>query len=509
MKKALCLLLALLMIAFSLAACAKDEDPAETTDPAESQKETEPEENDPFAGVNYKGETFDIYTSVNQATVSMSSSNNYIEGPDEVTGDAALDTALKRNNDVMERLNVNFSYNQVDLNHEDVAQDIRQLVLSGDTTYELIINDIWGLVPITPEGLFRNSLDGEAFDFDQPWWYSDFMSDIALNTNMQFALAGDYFIDMLRCTHCLVMNKDIYRDLYGDPDDVYQTVIDRGWTIDKYQAIVSKAYIDKNGNGEADEDDQYGSVAYGYWGPLIPWVISGDPGFIDRDEEGYPFITVNNERSLLLLEKLNTLFHDQSSYIIEDTDEQVFINMFTSGNSLFLWYQRLASLESESLRRTDVDLAVLPYPMLDENQKDYVTSTHDTAELGFIPMTVANENMPFVSTVIEVLCRETNRQVLPTYYESSLKIKYTRDKLSGQMIDIIHDHYGNGFALAWSGGLDGIFLSNTFRDCIVANDTNFASEYKKLEKTEQRMLKNFIKKSEDVLFSQSQQQNGQ
>ncbi len=504
MKKIIALLLVCLLILPVLVSCDGSNEPAETKKPSDtSGNETEPveTEDDPFADFDYKGETFHTYTSSNQATISMSTSNYYIQGSDELTGDAALDAAIKRNQDVSDRLNVNLMFTPISLNHEEVASTIRQLLLSGDTTYQLIINDIWGLVPITPEGLFRNSMDGENFDFSQPWWYDAFMDDIALNTNLRFALAGDFFIDQLRCTHCLIMNKDIYRDIYGDPDDVYQMVLDKKWTIDAFTKLMDKAYYDLNGNTLVDSEDQFGFIAFSLWGSIIPWIISADPGFIERDEEGYPTITVNNEKSYTLVEKLNVLFHHKAAGVeLFEDDEQSHINMFSSGQALFIFYQRLASLENSSFRNASVDLAVLPYPLLDETQADYVTSTHDTAELGFIPYTVSDKNMPFVSAVIEVLCRETNKQVLPTYYESSLKIKYTRDRTSAQMIDIIHDHYGNGFALAWSAALDGVFLSNTFRDCVFAGLNNFASEYKSVGRTAERKLKNFIQKSEDLLL---------
>ena len=502
LKKSLCLFLALLMLSLSLAACAKEKTPDETTDTAESTGETTPDENDPFAGVDFKGESFDIYTSVNQATVSMVSSNVFIEGSEELTGDAALDTVLKRNDYVSELLDVNFTYAPADYNCEEVAAAVRQLVLSGDDTFELIINDMYGLVPISPEGLFRNTLDEENFDFTAPWWYDDFMSDISLNANMRFALAGDYFIDQLRTTHCLVMNKDIYRDICGDPDEMYQDVIDRKWTLDRYIELNELAHIDKNGNGERDSEDQYGSIGWEVWGCLIPWVISGDPGFIERDAEGYPTITIDNDKSYTLIEKLNTIFNNDASWVEMGNTEQDYNTMFTSGYGLFLWYQRLASLESATLRQADVDLAVLPYPLRDSTQPDYVTSAHDTTEIGYIPVSVPGSSMPFVTTVIEVLCRETNRQVLPVYYESSLKIKYTRDKLSGQMIDIIHDHYGNGFALMWSLPLNGVFLHGTFLGCVRENSNAFASKCKKVLKTASRQLTNYINKSEDVIYEQ-------
>ncbi len=494
MKKITALLLALVLLLGALTAC-QSGDGKETETPAPAETPAEPEETeetDPLAGLKYNGATFFIQTSVNLATDSMSSSNDYIQGRDEFTGDAALDEAIRRNQTVEKMLDVSLRYEQVNYSYSEVATKIRQLILTGDTTYQLLINDIYGLVPLTPEWLFHNADDGQYFDFSQPWWYEDFMDDISLNSNHHFVLAGDYFIDQLRSTHCLIMNRDLYRDLYGDPDTVYDDVNDRKWTIDRYTEIVSGAYRDLDGNISRNENDQYGSVAFSIWGPMIPWLISADPGFIERDSEGYPVITVNNERSYTLLEKLLNIYYSQSSYIEKEKSEQGCIDMFAAGQALFLWYQRLGTLESNSLRATSVDFAVLPYPMLDDTQKDYVTAAHDTAEMGFIPCTVSEKQLPFVSAVIEALCRETYRSVLPIYYESSLKIKYTRDSKSAQMIDIIHDHYGNAFVLAWSDALSDIFMQNTFNTCIEKRSKDFASNYKKNEKTAVSELKHFI-----------------
>ncbi|MBR4206299.1 MAG: hypothetical protein IKQ92_12570 [Clostridia bacterium] len=508
MKKAFAVLLILALLLSSFAACAKDADEETTQTPTssaepeiESEPESETEEADPFEGVDYEGRSFKIHTSVNVATVGVQSSNFLIEGLEELTGDKAPDSAIQRNEDVMQRLNVKLEYEDVDYSYSEVATAVRTLIQSGDTSYQLIINDIFGLVPITPDGLFHNANDGENFDFTRPWWYNDFMQDISINSNQRFILAGDYFIDLLRATHCLIMNKNIYTDIYGDPEDAYNSVLEKTWTYDRFRTLIEGAYRDLNGNGKRDKDDQFGFVAFQLWGPSIPWLISGDPGFIERDEQGFPVYTLNNERAFLLLEKLNGILNNDAAGIDIFGGEQGTLDTFTSGRSLFIGYQRLGSLESDSLRSTDTDLAILPYPLLDENQKDYVTSTHDTAELGFIPITVPAEDLPFVSAVIEVLCRETYNVVLPAYYDSSLKIKYTRDNTAARMIDIIHDHYGNGFPLAWDDGLGGALMKSTFYNCIENNNNDLASRIKTYQKSTSKQLGKIIDKTTALLES--------
>ena len=116
-------------------------------------------------------------------------------------------------------------------------------------------------------------------------------------------------------------------------------------------------------------------------------------------------------------------------------------------------------------------------------------------------ITVPAEDLPFVSAVIEVLCRETYNVVLPAYYDSSLKIKYTRDNTAARMIDIIHDHYGNGFPLAWDDGLDGALMKSTFYNCIENNNNDLASRIKTYQKSTSKQLGKIIDKTTALLES--------
>jgi len=479
-------LLAALLIAPTLIACSDTEnsDPgADTSAIAENVTDAETEEVDPFLGFDYEGRDFRIWTSINAAAVSLGNSNYMIQGPEELTGDAAPDAAYERNLKVQELLNVNFQYEQLDNRYDQVKDTVRKFVMAGDNVYELIINDMYGTASLTLENMFYNVLDGKHFDFSQPWWYDDFMSDVSINSNYQFMLGGDYFIDILRCSHCLFYNKSLYEKMYGDSDGLYDIVLAGDWTLEKLNRVMEESYLDLNGNGEKDIDDQFGYVSFEIWGSMIPFLISSDPNYIDRDDHGYPYITMNNEQSILLLDELYDLYVEgDGAWVGNGITEEIAVTTFTSGRSMFVGYQRLGSLENATVREMEDGLGVVPYPKLSDQQDWYITSTHDTCEIGLIPMTVAPDDLDYISAVVEVLCRETYRSVLPVYYESSLKMKYTRDDTSAQMIDIVHDNIGNSFAMAYNPSVNEIFLSGTFStDNIAAGKKDFASAYARRE----------------------------
>ncbi|MBR4204647.1 MAG: hypothetical protein IKQ92_04140 [Clostridia bacterium] len=505
-KKALCLLTALLMLLPVFAACSESKEntdgekagtdaPAVSSDntaPEETEEETEP---DPFAGRSYNGRSFRVSSSTNDAESTLVSSNYLIEGPEELVGDAAPDEAFQRNKRVEELLDISLEFTGVNYGYGDVGNYIRHFVTTADDAYDCFINDIYGTTSLTVEGAFHNGLDFENFDFSKPWWYEDFMRDISFNYQYQFALAGDFFIDVLRSSHILILNKSLYADIYGNPDEMYDIVLAGDWTYDRMCAMIEEVYSDLNGNQKADGDDRYAYVCYQIWGPMIPHLISADPGFVERDEQGYPTFTVYNERTLKLIDYLEVLFMGPYCGVQDVFQGGTSADMnFATGKSLFIGSQRLGSLEHSTFRDMEYDIGVVPYPTMEPGGK-YITSAHDTSEVGLIPVTVPLDDFDFVSAAIEVLNRETNKTVLPVYYESSLKLKYTRDQMSARMIDIIHDNIGNSFPLAWSNQFDGMLLFKIY-EAIVDNGGDYASYYKRAEKAQTKILAKMIEKFE-------------
>lgn len=70
---------------------------------------------------------------------------------------------------------------------------------------------------------------------------------------------------------------------------------------------------------------------------------------------------------------------------------------------------------------------------------------HDGVTLFSIPIT--NSKTEMTTAVLEALAAESYRTVTPMYYEMALKVKYTRDELSGIMIDLVRDGVVNDFAI--------------------------------------------------------------
>ena len=495
--KNLSLLLALLML-LSVAAvftgCGETQEGPEVGQTGNSSINTEAEsveEDHRFDGVNYNGREFRIYTSTNISTMGKGNSNFLIEGTGETDGSLVNDAVLERNIQVEDLLGVELEFTQIDLAYNAVAADIRRFTTSGTDEYDLVINDIYAYAELLIEGNFRNVLDEDCvFDFERPYWYKDYMDDLRLMDGYQYVLAGDYFIDILRDAHLLLLNKQIYLDHYNrKADELYDVVTNFEWTYEKMNEIISDMYVDKNLNGTKDKGDQFGFMEPEFWGGSIPFSVSGNPTFISRDEDGYPTVVLHEgDRANQLANAMGTLFNNDSASVALTTDADL-LTAFTQDECLIVGYQRLGSLENAILRQMEGDAAVLPYPMLFASDKKYTTSAHDTTEMGAILAT--STDLAFISTVVEVLNRETAKILIPVYYKECLQVQCVDDEKAAAIIDIIHDNFDNSFILAYNLPLGSVMLQS-FSEAM-QNKREFSAVYAGRQRSVDRALQNKIR----------------
>lgn len=496
-------LLSLLLLAgAAMTACADTADTETDTGAAQNtanaETDAETSEPDPFAEFDYGGDSVRIFTSINVAS-GVGNSNYLIEGPEEETGDIVNDSAYKRNRTVEELLNVDLVFTQVDDDYNACAGTISKFIMAGEDIYDIVINDLFPLAGLSLEGKFLNIADAPYIDTTQSYWYEGYMSQLSLDGGAhQYILAGDFFIDVLRSAHALYFNKSMLADFYDDGDVLYNEVLNNTWTYDKMLSYIEDMYQDLNGNGKQDKEDRFGLAVMQVWGPSIPFIISADLEYVTLNSDGTMSLAMNNERSVTLLEKLNEIFYSTGTGIGSDVSPCLFAgssdpdgdttNLFKEGRALFLGYNRLGSFDY--LRDMKDEVGILPYPKFEEKQENYISSSHDTTEIGVIPVTTSKFDM--TCAVLEVLNRETQKIVLPAYYETGLKVKYSRDDMSSKMIDIIHDNIGGSFALAYSSSCSNVFMQASFYTPLIAKKTDFVSNYVKMEKAAQKNVDKMV-----------------
>nr|MBQ4318968.1 extracellular solute-binding protein [Clostridia bacterium] len=455
-KRISALLLALLMLVPVLASCSDSADTADTTSAdtaavgettaAEVVGETDRsqvKDNLPD-NLDFKGQEIRILHRDDGADLS-------IEVTAEETGDVVNDAVYNRQMTVEERLNVKLkAIPMTSTIHAptEVVDAIRKSVTAGSDDYDIALNHMSGTTPLALENMFvdLNSLD--YLDFSQPWWAGHFMEQATINDHCYYA-AGDMALTLIQSMYLIYYNKDLYANFRDD--DIYETVWDGGWTIDKLSELGRTVYTDSNGDSQYDVGDTYGYSTTAI--RLIDALLVGaDIPLSERDADGTPYLIVGeDERTFDFINKISALLIDkQLTWRVQDNaDGEVdMLKKFSEGTLLFIPFTPMGASQ---LRQMEDDFGVLPMPKLDDSQDEYTTSAHN----GFSSITILNtcKYADTAAAVMEAMCSESYRFVTPAYYETALKIKYSRDDETSKMLDMIRDSVKFDFGYIYNASI--------------------------------------------------------
>ena len=413
------------------------------------------------------------------------------------TGDVVSDAVYNRNRKVEERLKVKFDFIAGQEAHESYMKDIRTTLMAGDDAYDIIDAVQWRATPLAVEGYFKNLADAPYLDYSQPWWSNDYMNDIQVSEDTRYLLSGDISVWQLRHMSCMYFNKKLYQNAFGDPDELYQTVLDGKWTHELLAKYVKDVWQDLDGDGKASEGDILG-ISSTNTSMTDHFVYTCGLLFTERDKDGYPALVANQERNVKITETIYDLYFETPGTLMMPADQMDtgIVKLFNDGNMLF-YPNRFYS--TEKFRDMKDSYGMIPFPKLDEEQENYMALVHDSTTLYCIPVTVQDIEMP--CAVLEAMCAENYRTVTPAYYEVALKVKYTQDDISSQIIDMIHDNvrtdfvYANNYCFTSSTKLGTI--ERTLMGMGKTASKNYMSEYDSIKSAVESDLENIIAQAKE------------
>ena len=192
--------------------------------------------------------------------------------------------------------------------------------------------------------------------------------------------------------------------------------------------------------------------------------MGGD--IVNKDANNMPVLDAVNERNVTLVDRINKFFEQKGAAMEWDT-YGIFNTAFQSGLVAFL-HGHLSVLTE--FRDMEDDFGFVPYPKLYEKQEDYMVRVQNTAHMTYIPIT--NKHLDFTGAVLEVLAAESYNTVIPTYFDTVLTVKTTRDTESEQMVPFILD-----CSTFWDSAVTGFSLTGLLRN----TTTQLASYYAGVE----------------------------
>ena len=163
---------------------------------------------------------------------------------------------------------------------------------------------------------------------------------------------------------------------------------------------------------------------------------------------------------------------------------------FTSGDVLFM----TAELDDAVMQFRDMkdNYGILPYPKLDDAQKDYHAGSRSTHNAFSLLITTGNADA--AGAVMEALAASNHATVMPAYFETALKVKYTRDDDSARMFDLIRENLTHNFGYIYSNaiGTPTVMIQSSFK-----NENSIASNVASNKDALNTALANYLKALED------------
>ena len=399
---------------------------------------------------------------------------------EQETGALINDAIFRRNSRVAERFNVNL----ITENGGDSAvimTNVQNAVRAGDDAYQLISAMMINSAKLAVQNYFQDWYSMDYVNLEKPWW-NQLCTDTLSIDHKIFMMAGSISPSFLTHTYCVYMNKRLGNDI-DLTATIYDTVLQGKWTIDYYTSLVKDSWVDLNGDGKQDDQDQYGLAAQ-VTSYATPFIYAFGETTVSRDADGMPVLSINEEKAADMVNKVYSLFYESNGTITTD-GWSLHSDTFAAGRALFMNGVFVHAID----RFSDMadDYAILPYPKWNEAQENYLTMSDGASPLVSIPTTVADTER--ASIITEALAAESYKSVIPVIYDTALKVRGVRDETSMQIVDIIER--GNVIDFGYVFGdynMMGFYMSNLMG----TKKNNFSSYYERQKKKWEKHLTSII-----------------
>ena len=387
------------------------------------------------------GTTFTFGVRWNENNDEYAWNNNDIvsEGLD---GDNISNAVFERNAFFEEKYNVIIAIHKcgdcgVGLYDGKMSSFIRQNAMTGDVPIDAILASPYSTVGFAIDGLITDLETLEYLDLENEWWDQGALSDLRMGDRIYMAAGDVTFVDNKAVT-VYGFNKDFAEAL--SLPDIYKTVEDKEWTLEKLKEYSEMAYQDLNSDGP-DVGDKYG---FTFWQDQVYcFVTSSGLRFTELNGDGYPQMTIATPTFIDGWEKIiDTVtapgMFNRYAYYLESGQSDDGGSVFTEGRALFsgMSVSNIMKLNSTG---TEIDYGIIPSPLYDEDQDDYITTV---AAYGYSMLSVPtggdSQKLSDTGYILEAFSATSRATIQPVFYDLVLQYRVAQAQQDAKMLDLIY-----------------------------------------------------------------------
>lgn len=411
---------------------------------------------------------------------------------DDITGDLVGDEIHDRNEAIQEDLGITLVYKETPGNDKHMTDFIKIAttdIESGSSEYQIIAGYSRTAPAMTLNGQVRDLNELNYINFSKPWWPQALVDECMIN-NKLFFCSGDISTNLLWMMTATFFNKELISKF--DLENPYTLVSGRKWTIDKMIEMLSNTYNDVDGLGKKDPGDFFG---YSIYNINIDGFFNGiNFRAIERNASGQIIEspTLSDQKIYDLLDKLGDFLNSDDAYYVNSTSERdIFFSQrsIMTSDRVFI----VAGKDNGDSGKIEFEYGIIPQPMYDTNQGNYVTNIGHPYTMYAISNGVKNDDIAnMCAAVIERFASESYKRITPKVFEEAMKVKYASDKEASDMYDILRGTVTFDLGRLYSSNIGDVY--QIMRQQVTSNAGSFASHYK----TVSRNITNGLKKISDA-----------
>lgn len=387
--------------------------------------------------------------------------------PESGNGDVVNDALYDRTIKIQERFNVNVKSVAIEDTANFWNKTLSGDVMSGSGDYDVVMPDYWwGCETL---GLFTDLNTLDEIDFSKPYWCAGWNDNAEIDGHIYNAV-GYLSLDLVKNNMCVFFDQKLISDF--SLEDPYTLVEEHKWTIDKLKEMSDVVLSDLNGDGIYDWAND--RIGFGTGKHFANGLSYGCSVKMITNEEGDYKYTFMNDTFVEKYKKLYDLLNHTESVKYDDCGGTSGMGYglnpgFKADRILFLG---TAIRTTEDMRDMTGDYGIIPYPLYDENQKNYFTYNLGTAYMSIL---ITAKNLEMSAVMLEALNAENYKSVIPEYLDTALKGKYSRDEKTAEMIDLVNEsaYFDFAFVNASSGTATWVGAN------LLYGSENIASTYEK------------------------------
>ncbi|MCQ2432014.1 MAG: hypothetical protein MJ175_05345 [Clostridia bacterium] len=399
---------------------------------------------------------------------------------DSLNGEGVNDAIYKRNSMMMEKYNFKLTLDNSVTEYNEHGNMVSRFVLAGDDAFELIYGHVVGTCNNAIAGYFMNLYEVPNLDLSKPWWPKQYVDEMTVYGKM-FTICSGINYNQLASAKVLVFNKDILSA--NDMVFPYDMVRSGKWTMDELISQTKDLYQDVNGNGTHDIEDIYGFMTYPSQNGFL---VSTKTSVLAPTADGGREFSVMSDKTVSLVEKIYDWYYGTNGVLLssyQKDDPDYLPPLFANGHAAYAFSHLYFA--NQFYREADISYGVAPMPKYDEQQDGYYVFA--CPSLFSIPITT--QNPEFAGYIFEAMTYYGYYDIIPAYYEITLKGKIADSPDDVEMLGIINDNLTVSFAYCydnWEGFAH--LLGSRMNFTKTGGSKDVASMYQKNLKPAQRRL---------------------